>query len=469
MTNRGDEMSHVSFEKLTDYIDGRLDEATSKQVEEHLSGTCESCVSDLSWLQETFSLMRTDEWVAPPASLNIKLISAFKDKFEPAKAQPSLFDKIVALYTLRPQFAWGAAAALVLIVFFVALSIGGRTVDQKATTTAVVGTVGARSAGSDVWQAVREDSTFSAGDTIRTGDNSTVVLIYDDGSKTVVEANTEIYIVEMSAARNGRNQATILALHIGRTQHLVNELQETDSYFEVRTPSASVTVVGTMFTVEVDQEGNTAVWVDKGIVAVAGGGQSVQLAAGESTFVQVGDVSATATASPTPTETLNSEEEQALATPAGLPDTPTPDPYESYPPTTESPTPSPTPTATVSAEPSETATPSATPTASATSTPADTPVPPTATLAPPTATPVPPTSTPRPPTSTPVPPTSTPVPPTSTPVPPTSTPVPPTATPVPPTATNTPDNNTPYPPYPGNDSSGGNNPPGKDKDKDLHP
>ena len=93
MTNLGDEMSHISFENLTDYLDGRLDEATSKQVEEHLSGKCESCVSDLSWLQKTFSLMRTDEWVAPPASLNIKVISAFKDKFEPTNAQPSLFDK----------------------------------------------------------------------------------------------------------------------------------------------------------------------------------------------------------------------------------------------------------------------------------------------------------------------------------------------------------------------------------------
>ncbi|GMQ78873.1 MAG: hypothetical protein BMS9Abin02_1415 [Anaerolineae bacterium] len=465
MTNRGDEMSHISFEKLTDYIDGRLDEVTSMQVEEHLSGNCKSCVSDLSWLEGTFSLMRTDEWVAPSASLNIKLISAFKNKFKPADAQPSLLDKVIALFTLRPQLAWGAAAALVLIVFFVAFSIGGRTVYQDATATAAVGTVMVRSAGGDVWQAVEEGSTFSAGDTIRTEDNSTVVLTYGDGSKTIVEANSEIHIVEMSAARNGRNQVTILAQSIGRTQHHVNELLGDDSHFEVRTPSALVTVVGTMFTVEVDQQGNTAVWVDEGIVAVSGGGQTVQLVAGESTFVQFGDVPATATALPSPTETPNGEGEQALATPAGLPDTPTPDPYESYPSSTNSPTPSPTPTVTVSAEPSETNTPSPTPTASATSTPADTAVPPTATLAPPTATLAPPTPVPP----TPVPPTSTPVPPTSTPVPPTSTPVPPTATPVPPTATNTPDNSTPYPPSPGNDNSGDTNPPSDDKDKDPYP
>jgi len=371
MTNRGDEMSHISFENLTDYLDGRLDETTSKQVEDHLSGNCESCASDLSWLQKTFSLMSTDEWVAPPASLNTKLISA-------------LFDKVIALFTLRPQFAWGAAAALILIVFFIAFSIGGRTVEQEATATAAEGTVVARSAESDVWQAVEEGSTFSPGDTIRTGDNSTVVLIYGDDSKTIVEANTEIVIVEMSAARNGRNQVTILAQNIGRTQHQINELQGVDSYFEVQTPSASVTVVGTMFTVEVDQEGNSAVWVDEGIVAVSGGGQTVQLAAGESTFVQVGGVPATATASPTPPQTLTGEEEQALATPAGRPDSPTPDPYESI----LSPTPI------VSAEPSETNTPSPTPTASETSTPTNTPVPPTTTLTPPTSTAVPTTPVP---------------------------------------------------------------------------
>ena len=158
MSNRGDEMSHISFENLTDYVDGRLDETTSKQVEEHIAGDCQSCASDLSWLQETLSLMRSGDWVAPPANLNTSLISAFQKQIEPSEPKPTLIDKIIAFFAPRPQLAWGAAAVLILIVFFVAFSIGGRTVEREVTAVAAVGTVEVRSEESEEWVAVEVDS-----------------------------------------------------------------------------------------------------------------------------------------------------------------------------------------------------------------------------------------------------------------------------------------------------------------------
>ena len=436
MSNRGDEMSHISFENLIDFVDGRLDAATSKQIEEHLTGECESCESDLSWLQETLSLMRSDDWVAPPANLNTTLVSAFQKQIATIEPKPKLIEKIAAFFAPRPQLAWGAAAVLILIVFFVAFSIGGRAAGKEVTAVAAVGTVEVRTQESGEWAAVEVDSTYSAGDALRTGENSTVVLTYEDGSTTIIEANSEVHIMEMSSGRNG--QVTILAQMVGRSRHDVDELQGNDSLFEVRTPSASVTVLGTIFTVDVDQEGNSIVWVGEGMVAVSAGGQTAWLMTGESTYVQVGGVpaTATATASPTPTETATAEEQGLFATPEDRPDTPTPDSY--LPPT------SPTSTQTASPEPTESSTPSPTPTDTPTSTPTETAMPSTATPVPPTATPVPPTPRPAPPTSTPRPPT--PVPPNPTPVPPTSTPVPPTNTPIPPPPTVT---NTPVgPPYP---------------------
>jgi len=288
MSNRGDEMSHISFENLTDFVDGRLDAATSKQIEEHLTEECQSCGSDLSWLQETLSLMRSDDWVAPPANLNTTLISTFQGQIASAEAEPKLIEKIAGYFAPRPQLAWGAAAVLLLIVFFVAFSIGGQTLGQEVTAVAAVGTVEVRTEESGEWAAVEADETFSAGDTLRTGENSTVVLTYEDSSTTIIEANSEVHIMEMNSGRNG--QVTVLAQMVGRSRHDVNELEGNDSLFEVRTPSASVTVLGTIFTVDVDQEGNSIVWVGEGMVAVSAGGQTAWLMTGESTYVQVGGV-----------------------------------------------------------------------------------------------------------------------------------------------------------------------------------
>lgn len=57
---------HVSFERLIDYLEGKLSEPDRRAVEEHLATGCPACDAELAWIGRLIALMRTDELVDPP-------------------------------------------------------------------------------------------------------------------------------------------------------------------------------------------------------------------------------------------------------------------------------------------------------------------------------------------------------------------------------------------------------------------
>ena len=77
MLDRGDKMSHIGFDTLIDYVDKKLTSAESESVEIHLATNCTNCQADLTWLNDTLTLMKTDDWVAPPADLSQSVRKAF--------------------------------------------------------------------------------------------------------------------------------------------------------------------------------------------------------------------------------------------------------------------------------------------------------------------------------------------------------------------------------------------------------
>ncbi len=401
-----------------------------------------------------------------------------------------------------PIFRFATATALV----FVLLVIGGLllrswlgvTVARTATLTDVRGVVQVLPAGHDTWQTAKTGDQIAPGDRVRT-DRADATLIFFDGSATNLAAKTELIVLQLSSRRDGHSKVIALYQQVGRTYNRVQRLPDTASRFEIKTPSASATVHGTVFTVEVLPGNATQVAVGEGSVEVTAQEETIIVPSGEATTVQPGLPPALPISAPTPLPPATTEPPISGNTPE-LTDTPslikTPQPIQSpthTPHSTETPTynntpqptltptptpflirtPTPTPSPTWTPTPSSVRVPARTPrstntptrTPRPTDTPTNTPRPtntPTRTPRPtwtPTNTPRPtwtPTNTPRPtwtPTNTPRPtdtPTNTPRPtwtPTNTPVPtntPTNTPVPtntPTNTPVP---TNTP-TNTPRP------------------------
>ncbi len=308
-----------------------------------------------------------------------------------------------------------------------------------------------------------ETVTLSSKDTIEIPADADAVLYLFEGSTVELSANTLLELTEL--ADNGSDHQIYVTLFNGRIINRVTKLLGVDDAYEVRTPSSTASVRGTIFSVAVIDQLSSQIVVTEGVVEVSLGSELAQVQAGEMVTAVSGqplniepinspDLLPPPAPAQAPTEaTTGQSSEDSSAAPGE--DTATPLPSDTVNPTTtttESPagtTASPAlPTNTVRGTQPPDSLATASPPANATTAPAL----PTSTggsTQPPgsSATPLSPTNTPRPsvaPTNTPVPiaPTNTPIPvvPTNTPVPivPTNTPVPPTNTPVPPPPTEEP-------------------------------
>jgi hypothetical protein len=397
----------------------------------------------------------------------------------------------------------GALTLIVLVMVGTALAtLMGQDDPLTARVDHASGVVELNSSGSEEWLRVQAGVELQAGDRMRSGIESMAVLRFPDESITELGENSQLSILQLATSRSGDGQIAVLHQYEGQTVHSVKPQNPDYSWFEVETSSASVTVIGTEFAVEVTAFQATIVTVSKGVVEVDGQGAVLQVEAGHVASVLPGSepvlglpvtaqlptcVQDTAIieppvcddelqdgdmASPSPGPLLDQESGPGSDTSAAdlnatatsgsqLTPTPTPTPIKGMAPTS-TPFAGGAPTISTMTPPSENPTeegaapyePTTTPTGPSSPPPTATPYYPSA-----TATPVQPTAPPQsstplptalPPTSTPFPtvppPTSTP-PPTSP--PPTSTPPPPpTATPVPPTPTNIPTTATPPPPTP---------------------
>ena len=348
-----------------------------------------------------------------------------------------------------PRLALAGVAVLILLAGGLLVRYWwGMTLTRMATLEATSGTVEVRPGGSDVWLPASPAQRLEPGDRIRTGPHSGAVIAFFDGSRTAMEAETEVTIIEMRSRRDGTAKVILLYQRRGWTYHHVQPLRDSASRFEVETPTAVMAVRGTEFAVAVEADGTTEVKVREGGVRVVARGKAIEVPAGHATSVKPDLPPASPIRAPAPLPpplllkifTLTPLPESAeTPTPSA-----TPEPTATPMPPTPTQTPIlPTPTRTLM-PPSPTVVTPCKPTA--VPRPTDTPLPePTATPRP-TDTPLPqPTATPRP-TEPPPEPTTTP-PPTERPPEPTATP-PPTVPPPAPEPTATPPPTVP-PPEPG--------------------
>ena len=296
------------------------------------------------------------------------------------------------------------------------------------------------------------------GDTVEVSAASSATLTMGDGTAVELYADTVIEVSELVV--DDTNFRVRLFLVSGKITNRVQRLLKADDAYDVRTPSSTASVRGTVFTVDVVSDQQTVFSVDEGVVAVAMSGQEVLVEAGFAVTAVTGQpLEVQPQSSSTTSQPVNSAPVQpaAQADEESAPDSETnaapvsngndaqpveADDVDGQPelsnsnnnqnPVSSSNGDVPVQTAVSNA----TFTPASTDTSQPASPATATPVPSTSTSLPPTNTSMPPTNTLIPPTNTLVPPTNTLVPPTKTPLPPpTATPVPPpTATPEPPTA-----------------------------------
>lgn len=173
--------------------------------------------------------------------------------------------------------ALSRSRAIAAVVLIVALTLGlgsGAVLAPEAnalvsvsTVTVVDGAVLISHAGAEFTPA-REGDVLVAGDTIRTGTGGAAEITYFEGSSVRLEAETEIRVERLRIEADGGTVIGVMQT-LGRTWHVVTKLLSGSSRYEVRTPSSTASVRGTIFAVDVyvDDDGPAAtVTTSEGIV-----------------------------------------------------------------------------------------------------------------------------------------------------------------------------------------------------------
>ncbi len=171
----------------------------------------------------------------------------------------------------------------VLLVAAAGVWLAGPSGARAATLMDVSGQVQVTSPGGATdWRAATNGERLRAGQSIRTLDASSATLVYFDGSRTTLGADSALSISTLNG-RWGKVLQAQLDQQGGNTGNSVVPLRGGESFFRVDTPAGTASVHGTRFDVQVAQNGQTRFAVNSGVVLVQNADSQLSLAAGQAT------------------------------------------------------------------------------------------------------------------------------------------------------------------------------------------
>jgi hypothetical protein len=149
----------------------------------------------------------------------------------------------------------------------------------QATLTVEQDRVEYRASGGD-WVQVTGPQVVKNGDSIRTDANGKALLTFFTGTEVEILSSAELAVTDFEETPDGGHVITLNQLG-GETEHRVARIVDTQSRYEIDTPSATLTVRGTAFGVDVAPDGATHVEVTEGVVQAQVGTQTVDVSAGK--------------------------------------------------------------------------------------------------------------------------------------------------------------------------------------------
>ena len=176
------------------------------------------------------------------------------------------------------------AIALVAILFVSAFLFNQPTKANETATLrvttgkAIVTQTGTLGSSAQI-VAAGDSITLSTADTIKMADNSTAELFLFEGSQVDLTENSVLELTELT--NNETDHQIYMTLFNGRIINRVTKLLGVDDAYEVRTPSSTASVRGTVFSVAVLNDNATEVNVAEGVVEVALGNEVARVHAGE--------------------------------------------------------------------------------------------------------------------------------------------------------------------------------------------
>jgi hypothetical protein len=178
------------------------------------------------------------------------------------------------------------AVILIVAVFAIALVLAvlmgqSLVVGQRlAHVSGLAGEVSAKLPRGGDFQPLADGMNVLAGTTIRTGPAATVTLNWIDGTRIRVGSNAIMTVLKCQINRNTQAETSLFRLQVGEILVRVRKLLSGESKFEIRTPTATAGVRGTIFAVRVGSGGQTEIEVIEGRVKVDAQGRELDLAAG---------------------------------------------------------------------------------------------------------------------------------------------------------------------------------------------
>jgi hypothetical protein len=163
--------------------------------------------------------------------------------------------------------------------------------------------------------ALRVGTDVVQDETVETAAASATRLIFSDNTQFEVGPSSQVVLDQFVFDPDPSKSKVALSIAKGAARFATGFLPKSD--YEIRTPSATIGIRGTILDLDVATTGATGVYVEKGLAFVTGGGVTVQLHQGQSTYVPVHGVpSPAATGNPRPSQ-LQSMLQEASTTPEG--------------------------------------------------------------------------------------------------------------------------------------------------------
>ena len=161
-----------------------------------------------------------------------------------------------------PAFARGALLIAATLGVSLAQAPSVLSPDSAATLSVINGRV-------ELWRdgqpwALREGQNIRPGQEIRTGPDGYALFTISDGSTFEVFPNSHVVFRD-----NPGNFQDLLNLMLGRVRVYIQKLNGQPNHNRVTTPTALITVRGTVFDVQVEEADSTLVGVEEGQVEVA--------------------------------------------------------------------------------------------------------------------------------------------------------------------------------------------------------
>jgi hypothetical protein len=169
-----------------------------------------------------------------------------------------------------------------MIALVLALVVGQSLVISQnlAHVSGLAGEVTAKLPARGGVRPLAEGANVLAGTQIHTGPSGTATLNWIDGTRIRLGSNAIMTVLQCQINKTSQTESSLFKLDAGEIMVRVRKLLSGQSKFEIRTPTATAGVRGTIFTVKVGEGGQTQIAVLEGQVQVDASGRHVDLAPG---------------------------------------------------------------------------------------------------------------------------------------------------------------------------------------------